>query len=158
MSRLRSPRVLQLLLVLATLGCSSSATHAEQPCPRVEFAVVHPKASADTRPVRYGARTLHVDRIPITSLEDISEAHTDKDPRAATVFLSFKTEATGRLSSVTTNHSGIQLAFVIDSEVVLSVTWQGDYGLDSTGVQVSLQNTRRANAIVDTINRCLAKE
>ena len=157
---LRSARLLAAAWT-AVLGLSavSSGASAAPACPNAGFTVVEPAASSQTRPVRTADhRTIYVDRSLITTTADITEikfaAGDDED---ALILIKFTPEAATRLQTATAGHSGMRVAFVSDDEVLLAVTWQGPYGMDTDGSQLSIPHgTARARAFVAAVQACKA--
>ena len=152
----RLGRVLSGAMVLVLASNSGPAAWAAAPdCPRAEFVEVRPKVSPQTRPVRLNDRTIHVLRSPITALADIAELRLGSAQDDAALYLKFKPEATQRLTQATTGHSGVRLAFVVGNEALLSITWEGDYGLDASGSMLSLSNRATARRVFERLKPCL---
>jgi hypothetical protein len=128
-------------------------------CPNVGFTIVEPHASSETRPVRVGSnQVLFVHREPITRTSDILEiklvADGDDD---ASLLLKFTPAATQRLHDATTNHSGRRIAFMFDDEVLNNVVWEGPYGLDADGAQVSIRHgLNQSRRLMRAIQGCTA--
>lgn len=146
-------------LVIGALARGAPApahAQASQSCPAVGFTRIEPDASALTRPVKDpSGRTIHVDRNAITNTADIAEAQLGGDEVDALLLLKFHPDAESRLIAATTDHPGLRLAFVADHEALLAVTWEGRYGLDPGGVQISLhRNLDRARTLLAAIHRC----
>src|SRR6516164_2063202 len=63
--------------------------------------------------------------------------------------------AAQRLHDATTNHSGLRIAFMADDDVLLNVVWEGPYGVDTDGTQVSLEHgMKRARRLMEAIRGC----
>jgi hypothetical protein len=153
------------LMVIWTIGLgvimTSYGAVANAACPQAGFAIVEPHATAETRPLRVaGNRTIFVRRESLTTTRDISDiklagggGHDDD----ATIFIKFTPAADQGLHDATTNHSGMRLAFLFDDEVLINVVWEGPYGMDLGGTQVSLQHgLKRAQQLIRAIRDCTA--
>ncbi len=144
----------------ALAGCLGVVGHGQalagQTCPMVGFSLIEPGASAGTRTVKgpTGA-ALQVRRDALTTTQDIAEVNLGGNDIDALLLVKFRPDAEARLIAATTGHPGLRLAFVADDEALLAVTWEGPYGLDPGGVQVSLQgNPDRARSLVAAIQTC----
>jgi hypothetical protein len=150
--------MLRLAGVLAALGLALAAQDAAAgaACPSVGFTLVEPRASPDTRPVKLPeGQVLFVRRDAITTTNDIAEIRLSEERDATLILLKFKPEAAARLQAVTTNRSGIRIAFLVDDRALLAPVWQGPYGMDTDGTQVSLNyRLEGARALVDAVRRC----
>jgi hypothetical protein len=82
----------------------------------------------------------------------------DGDRDDVTIQLKFAPLADRRLHEATTNHSGLRIAFLFDDAVLLNVVWEGPYGMDTGGSQVSI---RRGLAIArklrEAVRGCMAE-
>jgi hypothetical protein len=75
----------------------------------------------------------------------------------ATILIKFTPAAAQRLHDVTTDHSGMRIAFLFDDEVLIDVVWEGPYGMDTNGSQVSiLHGLKRAQELMKAIQGCTA--
>jgi hypothetical protein len=145
------------LAVISALALLSGNTVAGASCPAVGFTVVEPHPSSETRAVRVGAsQTIFVRREPITTTSDIVEIKlADDGDDDASLLLKFTPAASRRLHDATTNHSGLRIAFMADDQVLLDVVWEGPYGLDSDGAQVSMQHgMKRARKLMEALRGC----
>jgi phage-related protein len=125
------------------------------PCPRVELTHVESRESSETRPVRLGGQAIFVHRNAITTTGDISEIKVAGDDAETAIQIKYKAEAAAKLLNATTDHDGLQLAFVVDDEVWLAFTWRGPYGIGPDGVQVSIQRgLARAEGLMASIRAC----
>ena len=130
-----------------------AAQAASASCPRAEVVEVMPKASAETRPVKYQNGTIHVSRTPLSTLADVVAIEFNP-PRA--IALAF-TPAVGQRMERITARPNFPMAFVVDDDAVLSVVLQGGFGIGKDGLQVSVdRNEERIKRIYDTLNRCIA--
>ena len=95
-------------------------------------------------------------RSPITTTGDISEIKlAPGDDEDALILIKFTPEAAMRLQAATTGHSGMRVAFVSDDKALLAVTWQGPYGMDTDGSQLSIPHgMARGRALMEAIHRC----
>jgi preprotein translocase subunit SecD len=145
-------------IVLGTAATSNAAV-ANASCPKVGFTVVEPHATSETRAVRVGRNhTIFVQRESITTTSDIVQiklvADGDDD---ASLLLKFTPAATQRLYEATTNQSGRRIAFMFDDEVLNNVVWEGPYGLDADGAQVSMKHGMNpARKLMKAIRGCTA--
>jgi hypothetical protein len=149
------------LLVLAWaaisgLALNSSDAIAKTPCPKVGFTVVEPHASSETRPVRAGRnQTLFVRRDLITTTSDIIEIKLAGDNDNTLILVKFRPAADQRLHDATTNHSGMRIAFVVNDEALLAVVWEGPYGMDTGGTQLSIPHgMTKARNLVKAMQGC----
>jgi preprotein translocase subunit SecD len=103
-------------------------------------------------------RTIFVRRESITTTSDIAEIKLVADgDDGASLLLKFTPAATQRLHDATTNHSGRRIAFMFDDEVLNNVVWEGPYGLDADGAQVSMsRGMERARRLIKAIRGCTA--
>jgi hypothetical protein len=137
------------------LGAVSHEAAAERVCPSVEFTLVEPGASPETRPVKLGDQTIFVRRNAITTTSDISEIKLAGDDVEALILIKFYPAAEQRMLEATTDHDGLKMAFVVDDEVLLAFTWTGPYGIGPGGTQVSLLNgLARAQRLMESIHGC----
>jgi ABC-type amino acid transport substrate-binding protein len=128
-------------------------------CPRVGFTVVEPHATPETRPLRVGRnQIIFVRRESITATSDVVEIKLVPDGEDdASLVLKFTAPATQRLRDATTNHSGRRIAFMFDDEVLNNVVWEGPYGLDADGAQVSIRHgLNEARKLIQAIQGCTA--
>jgi hypothetical protein len=117
---------------------------AAQSCPEVGFTMIEPRASGETRPVKFWrGGPIHVRRNLLTTTADIADVRLEPGDHTLMLF-KFTPEAGARLEDATTGRSGLRLAFVADDEALLSITWEGEYGMGREGVQVSLANEGQA--------------
>ena len=142
---------------MAALGLAafSDVASAQPSCPRADLTQIEPRASAATRPVRNGDETIFVRQNAITTANDISEIKVERDDFETSILIKYNPEAAARLLAVTTNNEGVQLAFVVDDDVLLSFTWEGTYGIGPSGVQMSILNgPARAQKLVESLRGC----
>lgn len=156
-------KLARLLLVTALtaitglpLLCGAAAA-ANALCPQVGFTIVEPHPSRATRPIKAGKdQTLFVRRVPITTTSDIVEIKLvadDKDD--ASLLIKFTPAAAQMLHDATTNHPGLRIAFMADDEVLLDAVWEGPYGMETYGTQVSMRHgMKRAQKLVKAIRGC----
>ena len=141
--------VLRLVMIVACIGGASAAVAAQ--CPRAEVVEVMPRASAETRPVSYRNRTIHVSRVPLATLEDVVKVGFDA-PWA--IQLTFTTQVGERMERITARPD-FPLAFVVDDEAVVSVVLEGGFGIGKDGLQVSVdRDEARTKRIYDALSRC----
>ena len=154
-------KVVKLLAAVLIAGCglaaSSSRPALAASCPNAGFSVVESKASPETRPVRMGkSRTVFVRRNAITTTADISEIKLAGDDDDTLIQIKFAPAAAARLHNATTDHAGIRMAFVADGAVLLAFTWEGPYGMDTDGAQLSIEHgMARARPLVEAISKCI---
>jgi hypothetical protein len=157
--------VRRLLIGLGALFLASASLNvaaADFTCPRVGFTVVELHATSETRPLKVGGRrTVFVHRRWITTTSDILEIKVmdphDGDDDDASIQIKFVPAADQRLHDTTTNHSGMRFAFLFNDVVLNNVVWQGPYGTDLGGIQVSIPHgMKRARALMKAIERCTA--
>jgi hypothetical protein len=145
-------------VALVLTAVSHEAT-AERVCPRVEFTLVEPGASPETRAVKLGDQTIFVRRSAITTTSDISEIKLVTDGVEARILIRFYPAAAQRMLEATTDHDGLKMAFVVDDEVLLGFTWTGPYGIGPGGTQVSLENgLARAQRLMKSIEGCTGNQ
>ena len=143
------------LISAVALICNDAVARAS--CPQVGFTIVEPHASADTRAVKAGGnRTIFVRRVPITTTSDITEIKlVDDGDDDASLLIKLTPAADQRLHDATTNRSGMRIAFMADDEVLLNVVWEGPYGIDAGGTQLSLQHgMKQARKLMQSIQGC----
>ena len=130
------------LIVVAMILITGRATSKEGSCPRVGFTLVEPVSSPDTRSLRtWDGRMIYVRRDALTITTDITEAKLIKDGgNDATLQFKYTQAATQKLHDATTNHPGTHLAFIFNEVVLNNIVWQGTYGFDSTGAQISIKH------------------
>jgi hypothetical protein len=138
-----------------------SSTVADAACPKVGFTVVEAHATSQTRSVRVGRnKTILVRRESITTTSDISDIKLEiggDNADDATFFIKFTAAADQRLHDATTNHSGMRIAFMFDDEVLNDVKWEGPYGMDIGGTQVSIRHgANQARKLMKAIRGCTA--
>ena len=134
--------VIRLARVCVALGPAAfpGVTSAQPSCPRADLTQIEPRASAETRSVRNGDKTIFVRQNAITTASDISEIKVEGDDFETLILITYNPEAAARLLAATTDNEGVQLAFVVDDDVLLSFTWEGFYGIAPGGVQMSIMN------------------
>ena len=70
--------------------------------------------------------------------------------------MKFAPMADQRLHEATTNHSGMRIAFLFDDAVLLNFVWEGPYGMDTGGSQVSIRRgSQIARKLRDAIQGCM---
>ena len=147
------------LAVISQFAPPSGNAIASESCPKVGFTVVEPHPSSETRAIKVGrGQTIYVRQVPITTTSDIVEIkladHDDGD--YATLLIKFTPPADQRLHEATTNHSGMRIAFMADDEVLLSVIWEGQWGMYTGGTQVSIQHgAKRARKLMKALQGCI---
>lgn len=144
--------------LIAEIALISANAVASASCPQAGFTVVERHPSADTRPVRVaGGRMIYVRRMPITSTSDIVAVKWVRDgDDDASLLIRFTPAAAQRLHDATAHHSGLRLAFMADDEVLLNVVWEGQYGMDTDGTQVSMgHGLKRAQKLAKAIASCI---
>jgi preprotein translocase subunit SecD len=142
---------------LGALGLAAISAEAvgERSCPNVGFTLVEPSASEATRPVKLGDQTLFVRRNALTTTRDIAEIKIAGDDVDTLILIRFNPDAAAKLSEATTDHEGLVMAFVVDDDVLLAFTWQGRWGIDPRGSQLSiLHGMARAQRLVESIRGC----
>jgi hypothetical protein len=145
------------LAVVSELALLSAGAVARASCPQVGFTLVEPRLSSETRAVRVGgSQTIYVRRVPLTTTSDIVEIKLADDGGGdASLLIKFAPAAAQRLHDATTNHSGLRIAFMADDDVLLNVVWEGPYGVDTDGTQVSLEHgMKRARRLMEAIRGC----
>jgi hypothetical protein len=124
-------------------------------CPRVDVTTVAPGASADTRSVKLAGQTVAVQRNAIVTTRDITEIKVSGDDADTLINITYTPEAAARLQNATTDHDGLNLAFVVDDDVWLAFTWRGPYGIGLEGTQMSIRNgLARAEALLAKLREC----
>ena len=132
-----------------------SSTTAASSCPKVDLTVVESSASSDTRPVKLGTSTAFVRRNAITTTSDISEIKVAGDDADTLIQIKYTEEAVARLLEATTDHDGLELAFVVDDDVWLAFTWRGSHGIGPDGTQVSIRNgLAKAQRLMESMRAC----
>ena len=146
---------LALTLCLFVLG-AATAVEAAPACPTVEIALVRAKASPETRPVRWKAQTIQVDRTPIITLDDIVDARWgDSDSlQAEDLQLKFRDEPAERLFAATSDPKGVRLAVILNGRVELNTYFSGGYGIGREGLQLSPGEPEAFKDLPETIARC----
>ncbi|MET0290777.1 MAG: hypothetical protein ABW136_00340 [Steroidobacteraceae bacterium] len=145
--------VAALVLMLTPVGQAQTAP----PCPKVGFAVVEPQATRETRPVTDGSRTIHVHRNLLTEAADIADIQLKNDRGDALLLIKFTPVAAKRLHEATTDRSGMRIAFLFGDTPLLSVVWEGSYGVPVTGSQLSInRGTEQARRMMAALNGCTA--
>lgn len=152
-------RIFTLAALALALVAASPAGRAvaKEACPAAGFTLIEPQASAATRSVR-GPKNqrLHVRREMLTTTADLAEVKADGDKVDGILTLKFKPEAEARLIAVTTRNSGVRIAFVVDDEALLAVTWEGDYGMDPGGSQLSVERGYvRVRRLAEALQGCI---
>jgi preprotein translocase subunit SecD len=144
--------------VFLALADMAPARAASAPCPRFEIALVRTNASAETRPVHWNGRTIHVDQTPIIAMDDITEAKLgDPDSlQAEALQLKFRPDAAARLEHITADPKGVRVATVLDDVALLNVFFSGGYGVGPQGMQISPGDPDTVKGLPETINRCSA--
>ena len=131
-----------------------AAPAASARCPRAEVVEVMPKASAETRPVAYGNGTIHVSRVPLSTLSDVVEIQF-APPWA--IGLTFTPDVGERMQRMTARPN-FPMAFVVDNDVMLSVVLEGGFGIGKDGLQITAgRNQERVKNLYDTLSRCVAQ-
>jgi len=107
------------------------------------------------------SRGIRIHRQWITTTSDLSEikvAHPhDGDDDDANIQIKLIPVADQRLHDTTTNHSGMRFAFLFNDEVLLNVVWQGPYGTDLGGIQLSVPHgMKQAQKLMKAIDGCAA--
>jgi hypothetical protein len=155
----------RLLIGLGVVFLASASFHvaaADVTCPRVGFTVVEPHATSETRRLKVGGRrTVFVHRQWITTTSEIFEIKVvhphDGNDDDANIQIKFVPAADQRLHDTTTNHSGMRFAFLFNDVVLNNVVWQGPYGTDLGGIQVSIPHgMKRAHELMKAIEGCTA--
>jgi preprotein translocase subunit SecD len=145
--------------IVVAMAMTSNVTAAEARCPEVGFTVVEPHGTSETRPLRVGGdQTLFVRRESITRTSDIVEIKLrDDGGDDVSLLLKFTPLGTQRLHDATTNHFGRRIAFLFNDEVLNNVVWEGPYGLDAQGAQVSMRHgMHEARKLMKAIRGCTA--
>src|SRR5580698_7006 len=147
--------------VVLGITATSGESVAKASCPKVGFSVVEPHATSETRALRVGTdQTIFVRRESITTTSDISDIKLEgggDNADDATILIKFTPAADHRLHDATTNHSGMRSAFVFDDQVLINVVWEGAYGMDLGGSQVSvLHGLNQARKLMKEIRGCTA--
>jgi hypothetical protein len=141
------------VLIYAAISHDAAA---ERVCPNVGFTLVEPSASPETRPVKLGRQTLFVRRDAITTTSEIADIKLAGDDYDALILIKFEPAAADRLLAATTDHDGQKMAFVVDDEVLLAVTWTGPYGIGPEGAQLSiLHGKARAQKLIESLKGCI---
>jgi hypothetical protein len=144
--------LMRLVMIIALSAATPRVVAAQ--CPRAEVVEVMPMATAETRPVVFGNRTIQVNRVPLATLEHIVKVGFDA-PWA--IQLTFTREAGERMERITARPN-FPMAFVVDDEALVSVVLEGGYGIGKDGLQVSLDsNEQRVKRIYDTLSRCISE-
>lgn len=148
-----------LLATLVVAAVSSSAA-APAACPRFEVTLVRPKASSDTRPVRSNGGVVHVDRAPIVSIDDITEAKfgdpDDLNGAGESMQIKILPGPAERLEQITADPKGVQLAVVLNDTALLNVFFSGGYGIGRDGMQIHTDDPGRIKDLPAVLNRCSA--
>ena len=153
-------RLLIIWTILLGVAVTSNEAVANASCPKVGFVVVEPHATPETRPVRVGKnQAIFVRREAITTTSDITKielAHPrDGDDDDALIQIKLTPAADQRLHDTTTNHSGMRFAFLFNDEVLTNVVWEGPYGTDLGGIQVSVAHgMKQAKELMKAIEGC----
>jgi len=151
------PGVFGFLALTAAWSATAPALAAEAACPRVEITRVQPAASPGTRPVA-SARdgVVQVELAPIVQLSDIAAVALSDDAHPA-LLLGFTPDGARRLEEATTGHDGLRIAFVVDDDALLSVVWEGPYGIGRNGMQINMAAEGKAAEVAARIGPCLAE-
>jgi preprotein translocase subunit SecD len=150
-------RLVVVWTVVLGVAVNYTGAVANASCPQVSFTVVEPHATPETRPVRVGRnQTIFVRREAITTTSDISDIKLfSSDDDEALILIKLTPAADQRLHDATTNHSGMRIAFLFDDEVLLDVVWEGPYGMDTGGTQVSIRHgMHQARKLMKAIRGC----
>ena len=148
-----SLRPILLTMVALYVSTAGAAVAAAQPCPRAEVVEVMSKASAETRPVTYQGRIIHVSRAPLATLNDVVNVRLNP-PEA--IQLTFTREVGERMERITARPN-FPLAFVVDNDALVNVVLEGGFGIGTGGLQVSVDsNFERVKKIYDALSRCVA--
>ncbi|MEP7314039.1 MAG: hypothetical protein ABI859_15765 [Pseudomonadota bacterium] len=145
-----------------SLAVASHNVAAAAVCPEVGFNIVEPRATAETRALRTGnGQTLYLQREPLTTTSDITEVKlltpAGGDVDDVLIQIKFTALADQRLHEATTNRSGMRIAFLFDEAVLLSVVWEGPYGMETGGTQVSIRRgMQTARRLVEALRGCTA--
>lgn len=156
-------RFAPVYLILSSALTGTCALAAQ--CPQIGYTVVEPHSTKETRPVKWGAQTIFVRKIPITTTSDITSLKVVTDaklldgPDDAVIQLTFTPAADKRLHEATSNHSGMRIAFMINDRVLVNVVWQGPYGMDTGGAQVSVNHGRQQlKALPKAVRHCISEK
>jgi len=147
--------------IILGLAVASNWAVANAACPKVGFTVVESHATPETHAVKVARdKTIFVHRKAITATSDISDIKLviggDNDDDAV-ILIKFTPVADQRLHDATTNHSGMRLAFLFDDAVLIDVVWQGPYGIDTGGGQLSIRHgMNQAQRLMKAIRGCTA--
>lgn len=143
-----------VVLIIAGLVAAPSA--AAPQCPRAEVVEVMPKASAQTRPVSYQKRTIHVSRTPLSTLKDVVSIQFN-GPEA--IGLTFRPDVGERMERITGSRPNFPMAFVVDDDAVISVVLEGGFGIGKQGLQISVdRDFTRIKHLYDTLSRCVGAQ
>jgi hypothetical protein len=143
-----------ILICLALLMGRDAVAQDKSSCARAEHVFVRSSPSPDTRPIKLDGATVHVDRIPIATSADLTDVSADPNDKS-TVRLKYGATAAERLTRATTNNAGARLAFLLDDEVLLLVTWQGEFGFTASGVQLSFGRAAVGERVVKALEPCV---
>jgi preprotein translocase subunit SecD len=143
-----------MFLILALLMSYEAIAQGKNSCAHAEHVLVRSSPSPDTRPIKLDGGTIHVDRIPIATSSDLIEVSADPGDKS-TVRLKYNAAAAERLTQATTNNAGARLAFLLDDEVLLLVTWQGEFGFAASGVQLSFGRAAVGERVVKALEPCV---
>ena len=144
------------VIVQLALAAASTEAVAQVSCPRVDLTLVEPGSSSETRPVKLGDQTIFVRQSALTTTSDISEIKISGDDFETLILIKYKPAAAARLLDATTNHDGLQMAFVVDDDVLLAFTWQGPYGIDPGGTQLSIRpGLARPEKLAESLRSCM---
>lgn len=149
-------RLVVIWAILLGVAVTSNGTVANASCPKVGFTVVESHATSETRPVRVsGNQTIFVRREGITTTRDISDIKLTGNGDDALILIKFTPAADRRLHDATTNRSGMRIAFLFNDEVLVDVVWEGPYGMDTGGTQVSIRHgMNQARNLMKAIRGC----
>jgi hypothetical protein len=146
------------LMIPALMPLSGNAI-GRASCPDVGFTIVEARPSGETRALQIGGnRTIYVHQVPITTTSDITDIQWRRDDGDdASLLIRFTPAGTQRLHDATTDHSGRRIAFLYNDEVLVDVLWEGRFGTDADGAQISLRHgLKKAQEVVKTIQGCTA--
>lgn len=137
----RQPKIAKI--VLSTPSATAFHAHAWHSYNETYFQDIAPEGRGQTI-----TKTSEISDIKLVAGDD------DDD---AIILIKYTASADQRLHDVTTNHSGMHLAFLFNDEVLLNIIWQGPYGMDTGGGQLSIRHgMKRAQRLMKAIQGCTA--
>lgn len=145
-------RMMPAIAVFCALTRAGVAQQPAAECPRAEVVEVMPNATAETRAVAYRGGTIHVSTAPLATLKDIVKVGFNEP---GGIVLSFVAKVGERMERITARPD-FPMAFVLDSDALVSVVLTGGFGIGKQGLQVSLDNEARARNVAATLSRCVA--